>query len=497
MAKPKVTVRMYTGLLGDCFLIRLFKPSGRARRDQVAAANILIDCGILQNVPEERERMRRVGENIRAITGGKLDLVVVTHEHWDHVSGFAHARDLFLDGGIKIGALWTAWTEKPGEPQAEKLRDMFGATKLAIGAGVARMRVLAARNEEFYLEGDGIGLDNFMGPLDAVLAASEGSLTTTETLQRLKDRVKPPASDYLEPGQARTTPGTVGLRAYVFGPPRNEERLFKDLPSKDPDRKETYLADESLAAAEIGRSFDPCLDTNPMDATPFSRRHQRLADKWVLKEMLPPDPISTQQYRNLWDIRQKYTARENKWQQVRTDWHGPIGQLALKLDSDTNNTSLVLAFELEQGGDVMLFGADAQVGNWLSWHDQDYPAHDGVGAPRVTAEELLGRTVLYKVGHHGSHNATLRGQGLEMMTSERLVALIPTVEEVALKRRWKMPYKHLYEAILEKTEHRVLRGDQDPDPALEDDQPAFWKRIRKDPNPDARLGPTWIEYDVS
>ena len=40
---------------------------------------------------------------------------------------------------------------------------------------------------------------------------------------------------------------------------------------------------------------------------------------------------------------------------------------------ETNNTSLALAFELiEKGrvGKVLLFPADAQVGNWLSWHGE-------------------------------------------------------------------------------------------------------------------------------
>ena len=45
------------------------------------------------------------------------------------------------------------------------------------------------------------------------------------------------------------------------------------------------------------------------------------------------------------------------------------GRLALQLDSDTNNTSLVLAIELIASGRVLLFPGDAQVGNWLSWHE--------------------------------------------------------------------------------------------------------------------------------
>ena len=73
------------------------------------------------------------------------------------------------------------------------------------------------------------------------------------------------------------------------------------------------------------------------------------------------------------------------------DWLGAAGAVALKLDSDTNNTSLVLAFELPgDQRDVMLFAGDAQVGNWLSWSKQDYPAPDG---GTVTSDELLARTL--------------------------------------------------------------------------------------------------------
>ena len=38
------------------------------------------------------------------------------------------------------------------------------------------------------------------------------------------------------------------------------------------------------------------------------------------------------------------------WRQIEDDWLGAADGLALKLDSDTNNTSLVLAIELGEGG---------------------------------------------------------------------------------------------------------------------------------------------------
>jgi len=50
----------------------------------------------------------------------------------------------------------------------------------------------------------------------------------------------------------------------------------------------------------------------------------------------------------------------------------------------------------------------------------------------VTGPDLLARTVFYKVGHHGSHNATLRQQGLEQM--KRLKTAVIPVDEVVAKR---------------------------------------------------------------
>ena len=99
--------------------------------------------------------------------------------------------------------------------------------------------------------------------------------------------------------------------------------------------------------------------------------------------------------------------------------------MALQLDSATNNTSLVLAIELG-GKDVLLFVGDAQAGNWRSWESCTWTANDKKNEPRsVTAADLLNRTIFYKVGHHGSHNATMRTKGLELMKSNHLAAFIP------------------------------------------------------------------------
>jgi hypothetical protein len=189
-------------------------------------------------------------------------------------------------------------------------------------------------------------------------------------------------------------------------------------------------------------------------------------------------------------IGKRYFGRSDAWRRIEHDWLGAAAPLALHLDSDTNNTSLALAFELFDGGPVLLFPGDAQVGNWLSWESLSWTDRDGA---TVTRDDLLGRTVLYKVGHHGSHNATLREDGLELMTDPQLAAMIPVKRETAEKRRWNMPFPALLARLQEKTSGRIM----DADLGIPGERPAGlpaeqWERFlaRTDVHPD------WIDYTL-
>jgi hypothetical protein len=504
------TIRMYKGILGDCFLLKL---SGEA-----GGTTILIDCGVLQSVPGARARMAKVAEDIVEQCGGsagqpgRLDLLVVTHEHWDHISGFSYAKDLLLDPArLIIGELWLAWTEKDGDEQAAALRARFERRKRAVAmvagtAGAGSTSPFAAAPES----ADG-GLHAFIGPIDAPGAMAMGStLTGREILAKLKDLAKNTVS-YLEPGDVIATPGAVRLRTYVLGPPRNEDRLFHDLPTRG--SRETYMAtralnEQSILAMAEGRP------QRLQDHSPFSGSHRTLTAAKVRSAAASsqdaPDWadwaagwLKALYYRKETPCRfgdarpprhdcrrDPFCRQDQQYRRIDGDWLGAAGSVALKLDSDTNNTSLVLAFELP-GGDVLLFAADAQVGNWLSWHDQPYPA-DG---RKVTAGEILSRTVLYKVGHHGSHNATLRENGLETMNHPRLAAMIPIVEEVARKQGrsgWQMPFPDLKEELLVRTSGRVLRGDAvkgaDADGTQINDDPEFLDAVEEGGDG------LWVEY---
>ena len=91
-----------------------------------------------------------------------------------------------------------------------------------------------------------------------------------------------------------------------------------------------------------------------------------------------------------------------------------------------------------------------------------------VDGREVTGPDLLKRAIFYKVGHHGSHNATLKAQGLEEM--ERLrVAMIPVDHNMAVKKHWgKMPLPELIDALGKQAKSVVLRTDDQTMPSSQE-----------------------------
>jgi hypothetical protein len=478
------------GLLGDCFLIRLV--------DGDRKSHILIDAGMLMGSPNAVARMAEIAEDIVLTTGGSpkppvggedaevhagtLDLLVVTHEHWDHISGFSQAQDILLnDDRLKIANLWMAWTEKDGDPQVEALRAKFDKTGFAIASLAKRILPGGAQGRQ--------GLAAQLNSASGFLGLADGPtrrLQGREIIGAIKQQV--PQRQFLEAGTVLATPsasaGGPSLRAYVLGPPRDETFLFKDKPSSGP-AQETYLTSNSLGEA-IVRFTDG--DQAPCDTgSPFAQHFCRIDAKSLFAKVQSCAELDGEQawiadrycrVKGAPSARQAELARRR----IDEDWLAAAGPLALKLDADTNNTSLVLAFDLPDGTS-MLFAADAQVGNWLSWHQQTYTDESGVVH---TATQLLNRTRFYKVGHHGSHNATLDKLGLALMTRDDLVAAIPTDEELGKKQggKWQMPNPRVREALMERTKGRIMRNDRrykgeglPDDPELKTADPSFLQKL--------------------
>jgi len=159
-------------------------------------------------------------------------------------------------------------------------------------------------------------------------------------------------------------------------------------------------------------------------------------------------------------------AGNEEWRRIDKDWLYSADQLALAMNDQTNNASLVLAFELEKGGKVLLFAADAQRGNWTSWSKKSWKDEKNI----IKAKDLLARTVLYKVGHHGSHNATLNGTVSDEHANlswiaqgdyaSEFTAMITAVRKWAETQvGWDHPQKAIKDALMKKACGRVFQTD--------------------------------------
>ena len=80
-----------------------------------------------------------------------MDVLAVTHEHYDHVAGFVLADDLFAAPGdradpkkLAVEEVWFAWTEDPKDPLARKLRKSRADKIAALSAMVQRMHGIGA-----------------------------------------------------------------------------------------------------------------------------------------------------------------------------------------------------------------------------------------------------------------------------------------------------------------------------------------------------------------
>lgn len=450
-AAPPARVRMYRHGLGDCFLLRFPRDDGRP-----GTFNVLVDCGLISVAAQPAEQMAKVLADLKAETGGRLDAVVVTHEHWDHVSGFSTQQAQHLFDDLQVGEAWYAWTEDPADRQGRRLRDERAAKLAAVQAAAVALEQqaalaadAAARQEAEERARRVRGLLAFFGiepgdplPAQGLGAAAAAGGKSRQAFMYLAGR-KDVRKRYLEPGDTLAPAGAAGVRVHVLGPPRDEGLIKRSAPTRK--GREVYdLAGDVAMDANLGAAFarlagqgDADAADGPFDAGFRCRPGEGTASLDALLAAVWQPPAQA-------------------WRRIDADWTGSAEALALNLDSHTNNTCLVLAFELVASGRVLLFAADAQVGNWLSWQSVKFSA-DGrsFGGP-----DLLARTVFYKVGHHGSHNATLRAQGLEQMTSPELVAFVPVSKAQAEKNRWmEMPFAPLVERLRERTGGRLVFSD--------------------------------------
>ena len=278
VAQGGAIVRMYCTGLGDCFLIGLPKNRGEV-------GHVMIDCGVWKGTPGASDWMRMIMAHIRDTVGAEgIDVLVVTHPHWDHVSGFGQAKAIFDE--IPVKEVWLPWTEDPADSDARRLamQRQF-AIQAAVAASV-RLRAVADRARAARLDDEadtslGAARDidqllKFVGrtPPDDVEARDEarelldaglkaaapnsalglglGELAaapgTDDLLGYVKDRVSRPK--FLRPSN-KPVPASQfpGVQIFALGPPTDPKLLVKDDPSKGPGKSEVFARLVALAAA--------------------------------------------------------------------------------------------------------------------------------------------------------------------------------------------------------------------------------------------------------
>jgi len=470
-----VTVRMYRHGFGDCFLLTVAE-DGESR-------HMLIDCGVHQQDTAGQGRLAAVVADIASVTGKHLDLVVVTHDHVDHQSGFEQAEAAFA--GMAVDRLWLAWTEDSTDPLARKILADRAAKAKALTAlsGVAALSGLPAVQEAI----------GFLGPLAAAGGQSAALTILREKVGEERVEFREPADDPV------AIPGVSGLRCYVLGPPRDEAIFLKSGPLDSSSDMYALGAvpgvDASLLAAALGQTGVGAADQAQWDEAreatyPFSREW-RLAPPPKSPKPPPPTPSGSPEAEAF--FRDHYWKKGASWRRIDGVWAGAASELALAVQKNINNTSLVLALEFIHSGKVLLFVGDAQIENWRSWEKCRWTVTRGDQTEEVTAADLLRRTVLYKVGHHGSRNATAKDEGLELMKSRELVAMIPVDPVFAHAQRpkpWQHPWPALVTALEGRTVGRVAQSNPGARSALSGGSTKGFLKALK-------VQPLYVEYTVA
>ncbi len=428
-----VDIRMYRAGTGDCFVLKFFAKASPVFK-------MMIDGGTWSGTKKELEV---IVKDLKTYTDNKIDLLVITHEHKDHVYLFNACKELFTND-FEVDEVWMAWSEDDQDEMVKEWKEKYGQKKKAlaiasdmINLGIKDHKIIEQLKVGFRGQQVVNRFLNFASSLndfkelhfsaDAVKKKYKGGLKGMEVVKKeiAQDNIR-----YCKPGTVEKVSKLDGVNFYILGPPLSIDAI-KDhgkhaAEGSIYDHNEVLRRSDSFSAAIIHSDA-------PDITTPFDT-HFRSGNT---------------------DLKNYYHDESKAWRTIDLDWLvSGAGNLALRVNSGINNLSLAMAIEFESSKKVMLFPGDAEFGSWKSWHDINWDLNND---KKHFTEDLLNRTVFYKVAHHCSHNGTANNLGLKMMTSPHLVSMA-TLDFDKISKNWKstMPNRGLLKDIINKTKGRFI-----------------------------------------
>ena len=381
----KLRIRMYRVGFGDFFLMTVPSSDG--------PQHILIDCGVTGGKTKKGD-IGTIKDAVAAMaeeTGNKLALIIVTHRHQDHIVGFSRAAEIFQRFHGNVGAVWMSAWENEYDPKEKKksLAAAFQEELTAMAFGM-QQHLAASDDQPDNAEEIAAMLENATGIAQADLAAAggagpgkgKGGGSNAASLNFLKQGTGVEPQYYSKGDTPKLPPSLVkaGLTAEILGPPPTDDTDFMKLM----DLKKgvgQFLGEETDSGA--GQVFDPgfgpqcCGDDTSYPPSAFrewQRANEKSPHKALEAAVLAAQPTLL------------FTA-------------------AKTLDSFLNNQSLVVLFTF--GEKKLLFAGDAQGGNWEYWMYGGSPTKTpSLDKIEKDSAAILGTLDFYKVGHHGSTNAT-------------------------------------------------------------------------------------------
>jgi beta-lactamase superfamily II metal-dependent hydrolase len=364
----------------------------------------LIDCGVHAR---DLGVMGDAVAQLKQDTDGKLSLVIMTHRHADHISGFGSQSAQFKT--FSVERVWMSWFEDPKNQKALAIQKGIAATAQRLQAALA-LRARGKADQQFHNM-----TENALG-----LAAAGGNAAALKMLHGFKTAAGEDTPVlYYKSGEAPELPDVLrdaGLEAEILGPPTD-----KNLQGQMDSTTHEYLSADDENGGDPKPPFHPAY-TLASYAWPKTRKP--LFDDAAIRA------------------------------HVDASQGDALAAAAKRADANLNNQSLVVLFTF--GGKTMLFAGDAQWGNWenfLFGGPLGTPGHMSL-APN--SKKILDDLDFYKVGHHGSRNATpttfveAMGKGCAAMCSTQICAY----NEV--------PRDPLMEKLKAQTEGKLARSDQVP-----------------------------------